>query len=82
MIARLMLFAGALVALGSSTVHAQGKGLVTQKALSLEMAQAIVQGPSNDVELTASVSVSRSLTAAACSRPLCATKVTARIPST
>jgi len=42
--ARLVLFASVVLALGSSTAAAQGKGLVTQKALSLEMAQAIVQG--------------------------------------
>ena len=44
LITRFVLFAGAVVVLGSSTAHAQGKGLVTQKALSLEMAQAIIQG--------------------------------------
>jgi uncharacterized protein GlcG (DUF336 family) len=39
---RLVVLAAALLAAGSSTVSAQG--LITQKALSLEMAQAIAQG--------------------------------------
>ena len=39
---RYFVLAAALLAMGSSTVSAQG--LVTQRALSLEMAQAIVQG--------------------------------------
>ena len=39
---RLFLMVGALVAAAST--HAAAQGLVTQKALSLEMAQAIVQG--------------------------------------
>jgi uncharacterized protein GlcG (DUF336 family) len=41
---RLMLLGFALVATSPSLISAQAKGLVTQKALSLEMAQAIVQG--------------------------------------
>jgi uncharacterized protein GlcG (DUF336 family) len=45
LIARFFLLAGALAVLGASSVQAQTKGgLVTQKALSLEMAQAIIQG--------------------------------------
>lgn len=39
---RLFLMAGALV--GASSLAASGQGLVTQKALSMEMAHAIVQG--------------------------------------
>ena len=43
--ARLVLLAGVIFTLTSSTATAQGRGgLVTQKALSLEMAQAIIQG--------------------------------------
>jgi uncharacterized protein GlcG (DUF336 family) len=43
-IVRFVLVAVAFVVLGSSGAYAQGKGLVTQKALSLEMAEAIVRG--------------------------------------
>jgi uncharacterized protein GlcG (DUF336 family) len=43
-IARFVLLAGGFIGLSSSMALSQSKGLVTQRALSLEMAQAIVQG--------------------------------------